>query len=82
MKVIRIDNGDCANRREYTTDKTNIRKVALEFGRANDTVALLQDDGTLVAVATWGFGNKGYDYHFDNLDTNPAFQAFIQRERL
>lgn len=78
MRVIRIDNGEVANRREYTTDQTDIRKVAAEYGRAWDTLELYDDAGTLVARAIWPIGSKCYMYSYGgNLDANPAYCEYI-----
>ena len=51
MKVIRFDNGDIANSTEYTTDRTDIREIAAEFGRPEDTLELYDDIGNLIARA-------------------------------
>lgn len=78
MKVIRFDNGDIPNRREYTTDKTDIREIAAEFGRSEDTVELYDDDGQLVARAIWPQGSKCYMYSYGgNLDANPNWCKYI-----
>ncbi len=78
MKVIRFDNDFSVTRNEYTTDETDIRKVAAEFGRAEDTLELYTDDGDLVAVATWPQGSKVYKYCYGkNLDPNPCYRVFI-----
>ena len=78
MKVIRFDNGDIANRREYTTDKTDIREVASEFGHSEDTLELYNDTGELAARAIWPQGSKCYMYSYGrNLDANPNWCKYI-----
>ena len=62
MRVVRWDNDGPPNRREYRTDMTNIREVAMEFGRANDTLELYDDDDNLVAVAAWPVCSRAYMY--------------------
>lgn len=78
MKVIRFDNGEIANRREYQTSKTNIREVAAEFGRTEDTIELYDETGALIARAIWPQGSKCYMYSYGkNLDENPAWCNYI-----
>lgn len=78
MKVIRFDNGEVANRREYTTSKTDIRKITAEFGRSNDTIELYDETGILIARAIWPIGSKCYMYSYGkNLDTNPNWCKYI-----
>lgn len=78
MKVVRFDNGPVANRAEYTTDLENIRDVATKFGHTEDTLELYNDNGDLVAVATWPMGSKVYKYCYGkNLDPNPCWRVFI-----
>lgn len=78
MKVIRFDNGDIANRREYETDKKDIRAVAAEFGHADDTVELYDDTGALIARAFWPMGSKCYMYSYGgNLNENPDWCKYI-----
>jgi hypothetical protein len=75
---IRYDNGMVANRTDYTTDLTDIREVAQKYGHTEDTMELYDDDGQLVAVATWPQGSKVYKYCTGkNLDPNPAWRVFV-----
>lgn len=78
MKVIRFDNGEIANQREYSTEKTDIREIAEEFGHTSDTLELYDDAGKLIARATWPMGSKCYMYSYGkNLDANPAWCRYI-----
>lgn len=78
MKVIRFDNDEIANRTKYTTEKTDIREIAAEFGRANDTVEIYDDAGKLIARAIWPMGSKCYMYSYGkNLDENPSWCNYI-----
>ena len=78
MKVIRFDNEGPANRTEYETDLTDIRDVAAKYGHTEDTLELYDNDGTLVAVATWPQGYRVYKYCYGkNLDPNPIYRVFI-----
>ena len=75
MTVIRTKH-DCdwpANDYRYETDLTDIREVAMKYGQTNDTLKLFDDNGELVAVATWPMGYKVYKYA-----TEPDLQYKLQ----
>lgn len=48
--------------REYDTDLTDIKDVALAFGEKDDILELYNDKGKLVAIAIWPMGYKIYKY--------------------
>lgn len=79
MKVVRVDNGPVANRREYQTEEKNIRKIAEEYGRTDDTLELYDESGELTARAIWPIGSKCYMYSYGkNLDKNvPEWCKYI-----
>lgn len=78
MKVLRFDNGFIANASEYETDNTDIREIAQIYGHTDDTMELYDDDGNLVAVATWPQGSKVYKYCTGkNLDPDPSLRVFV-----
>lgn len=78
MKIIRFDNEGPANRTEYETDKANIRDIAMEYGHTEDTLELYDDNGELVAIATWPQTGGNYKYSYGkNLDPNPIYRVFI-----
>lgn len=78
MKVIKFDNSEIANRREYQINKTDIREIAAEFGRTEDTIELYDDTGILIARAIWPQGSKCYMYSYGkNLRENPEWCNYI-----
>ncbi len=78
MRVVRWDNEGPPNWREYQTDMTDIREIAMKYGHAYDTLELYDDDGQLVAIATWPQGNRVYKYCTGgNLDPNPSYRVFV-----
>lgn len=64
MTVIRTKHDGVypSNEYRYETDLTDIREVAAKYGQTEDTLKLFDDNGELVAVATWPQGYKVYKY--------------------
>lgn len=62
MTVMCYDHGPFSNKRVYATNLTNIRDVAQEYGRTEDTVELYDNEMNLIAIASWPFGGKVYMY--------------------
>ena len=52
------------NEHRYETELTDIREIAGVFGQTDDTLELYNDEGELVAVATWPMGYKVYKYAY------------------
>lgn len=75
--VKRYDNGEIANLTEYDTECGDIREIAQQYGRAEDTLELYDGDD-LIAMATWPKGSKVYKYCTGkNLSPNPAWRVWV-----
>lgn len=77
MKVI-VYSRNFYGRKVYDTELTDIRDVAAEFGCADDSLTLCDDDFTPVSRAVWPQGSKCYMFAYgDNFDVNPEFCNYI-----